>query len=267
MSKKLPVLISIPHGGLDIPSELVEKTALNRRDIFEDGDALTPALYDLGDRVEVVVTASVARAFVDLNRSPEDRPPANPDGVVKTRTVYGQQIYQSKMGLEDSLIQSLLDRYYHPYHDCLETRSKQGGLALGLDCHSMLPHAPPGSLDAGTRRPMICLSNRGGADGNADPDFPKLSCGSESVRRLADCFQISFNVSKTDVQINHPFHGGFITARHGLNPVPFIQVEINRALYLTRPWFDKQRLQVDPKRISWLRECFHGALSLFFKPI
>jgi hypothetical protein len=36
MSEKLPVLISISHGGMEIPKELEEKTPLNTADLYLD---------------------------------------------------------------------------------------------------------------------------------------------------------------------------------------------------------------------------------------
>ena len=38
---KLPVLISIPHGGTEIPKEIVDRVCITAKDQFEDGDALT----------------------------------------------------------------------------------------------------------------------------------------------------------------------------------------------------------------------------------
>ena len=45
--------------------------------------------------------------------------------------------------------------------------------------------------------------------------------------------------NRNEISINDPFHGGHITKTYGNKPVPWIQVEMNRDLYLTEPWFDQ----------------------------
>jgi N-formylglutamate deformylase len=86
MMEMLPVLISIPHGGRMMPDELRERVCLNYDELFADGDAFTDEIYDLGNRAACVIKAEIARAFVDLNRAPNDLPPHNTDGVIKSHT-------------------------------------------------------------------------------------------------------------------------------------------------------------------------------------
>lgn len=265
MDEKLPVLISIPHGGLKIPKELKQKTLLRDRDIFDDGDALTPEIYDLGERVYTVVRASIARAFVDLNRAPWDRPPENPDGVVKTQTVNGKKIYQDDHKFSSFEITSLIDQYHRPYHLSLEQASQINGLELALDCHSMLDRAPMLSSDPGAGRPLFCLSNCGGSQGYPTKDFPQISCPPEYIRKLAACIQTAFEVDAGDVLINDPFHGGYITSHHGRKNLAWVQLEMNRRLYLASPWFDPVTYRIDPKRLIWLKDRFYAALNLYFE--
>jgi formiminoglutamase len=90
----LLVLISVPHGGLKIPRELRSRVALSKRDIFHDGDAYTREIYHFQGAVRGYVDSMIARAFVDLNRAPTDRPPTNSDGVIKTVTTMGVSIHR-----------------------------------------------------------------------------------------------------------------------------------------------------------------------------
>ena len=265
MPKKLPVLISIPHGGVEIPKELERKTRLNAADLFEDGDALTQKIYDLGDAVGAVLKTPIARAFVDLNRAPQERPPTYPDGVVKKHTTNGKNIFKNNVSLNDAEIRVLLDQYYFPYHDALTRLARAKNMALAIDCHSMLARAPVSSLEPGKKRPIFCVSNRGGKDGYADQNFPKLSCAPELIQKLAQCLQNAFELETDDVRINDPFHGGYITRQHGLNPLPWIRVEMNRKLYLNGPWFNSKALTVAPARIAWLKERFFDALASLMK--
>lgn len=265
MTEKLPVLISIAHGGSQTPEEFRRETLLSAEDIFYDSDPLTPLIYDLKDEVDTVITATVARVFVDLNRSPKDRPPENPDGVVKTRTINGKKIYKEDNWLSARNVAAILSKYYFPHHKTLKRASQKKGLKLALDCHSMLSHAPKLSQNPGMKRPLFCLSNRGDSNGHPVNSTSKVTCPPDKIRAFARCIQKTFKLDAKQVLINDPFQGGFITAHHGLRELAWIQVEINREFYLAPPWFDSAKLDVDSDRIEWIRDRFYTALKLFFK--
>ena len=57
----LPVLISIPHGGTQIPPELANRLVIGKKEIFEDSDGFTRQIYDLKEKVAHVVQANIAR--------------------------------------------------------------------------------------------------------------------------------------------------------------------------------------------------------------
>jgi len=122
IDQKLPILISVPHGGDEIPSELAGRVTLIKKEIFEDGDALTRQIYSLKHEVLAYLDTPIARAFVDLNRSPDMRPPQFSDGVVKTETVNKISIYNPGQYPDNQLIERLLKNYYFPYHNVLEAR-------------------------------------------------------------------------------------------------------------------------------------------------
>lgn len=251
MTDALPVLLSIPHGGTAVPPALRDRVACSTRDIFDDVDPCTLDIYDLGPSVRRVVTTSVARTVVDVNRAPDDRPPANPDGVVKTATCLGVPVYEPGRALDDGETASLLAAHHEPYHRALETAAGDPGVRLALDCHSMRAVAPAIAPDAGPR-PAFCLGNRRGATA---PD-PLL-------RDLRACVAAAFDCPPSEVRLNDPFAGGYIVARHGTGCLPWVQVEMNRSWYLSPPWFDEETLHVDEARLAWLRGRFADALARF----
>ena len=245
----LPVLLSIPHGGTRVPEELRDRVCITAHDQFDDSDACTLDIYDLSPHVALVVKTEIARAFVDLNRAPDDRPPGNPDGVVKSATCFNRPIYLPGREPDDAATQCVLDRYHTPYHESLASAVATPAFALALDCHSMLAFAPPISRDLGRPRPLFCLSNRDGA-----------TAPRRVVERLASAISRAFEISPAEIGVNEPFKGGYITQRHGGGRVPWIQVEMNRSLYLEDPWFDRETLHVEAQRLAELRDRFHGAL-------
>jgi formiminoglutamase len=246
----LPILISIPHGGTQTPPEIRERVRLTREELFDDGDAYTRKIYDLSGEVLAVETAEVARAFVDLNRAPDDRPPTNPDGVVKSSTCYERRIYVPGREPDAELVDVLLERYYYPYHNRLREAGGDPRLRLALDCHSMAAVPPPIAPDRGRERPLFCLGNDDGR-----------TCPSETIERLADALAATFGCGQTSISLNRPFAGGHIVRTYGASRVPWIQVEMNRSWYLEKPWFDRSSLTVDPERLAELRSRILAALS------
>jgi len=249
---KIPFLLSIPHGGTKTPAELNEISCIAQKDLFDDSDPFVIELYDLGDRVSRVVKTDIARAFVDLNRAPDDFAPQNPDGLIKSVTCYQKPIYRKGQEPDDTLRNSLIQKYYTPYHDSLQTSMKELDLQFCFDCHTMASVAPNIAPDGNKKRPSFCISNR---DGDSAPN--------ESVELLADCISDCYGVKRNDVSINDPFHGGYITKFHGNNPLPWIQIEMNRDLYLDERWFDKDSLDIDKSRLSDLNKQFEESLKLF----
>ena len=250
---KLPILLSIPHGGKIRPPELDNKLVITERDLFDDSDPFVIEIYDLGERVQRVISTNIARAFVDLNRSPYDLPPNNPDGLIKSSTCYQKPIYRNGQEPGESLRKSLIDLYYYPYHRRIQKSLRELDLQLCLDCHSMASVAPNISPDGDNKkRPTFCLSNQDGK-----------TSSNEMIKLLANCISEAFSVNIEDISLNDPFHGGYITKTYGNNPIPWIQVEMNRDLYLSKEWFDYERLKIDEKRLQELNRMFEDSLVQF----
>ncbi|MBA2484100.1 MAG: N-formylglutamate amidohydrolase [Nitrosomonas sp.] len=251
--KPLPILISVPHGGNETPKEIADRVCITPKDLFEDSDAFTKEIYGIKNEVAAWLGADIARVFIDLNRAENDLPPNNPDGVVKSLTCHGQPIYSNGWALKAENIKTLLQKYYQPYHKKLQTLIKNHiDIRLALDCHSMEPTGPKIAPDSGKDRPLLCLSN---VNGKSAPD--------EWMQCLAQCFRESFGLQEGDIAINKPFVGGYITRSYGNHPIPWIQVEMNRKLYLSEPWFNKSSLTVDAPRLKRLREQFKQGLDKF----
>ena len=253
----LPVLLSIPHGGTKKPAELEGHLSITNKDLFDDSDPFVIELYDLGDKVKRVIKTDIARAFVDLNRSLQDMPPDNPDGLIKSKTCYDKPIYTNGKEPDDSLKTMLIEMYYNPYHQSIQKSIGELDLKLCLDCHSMAATAPYFSPDKNnSKRPLFCISNNDGQ-----------TSSQEMMELLADSISKSYFIDRDEISLNDPFHGGHITKTYGNKPLPWIQVEMNRSLYLSPPWFDEDALTVDANHLQKLNKQFENSLDLFFSKI
>ncbi len=251
----LPVLLSIPHGGTRIPPELIPLVTLDRYDIHDDIDPYVNDIYNLAENVTGLVNTVIARPFIDLNRAPHDRPPHNPDGVVKTTTCRGVEIYHGDGLSDETVISTLLKRYYYPYHRRIEFILHQHPeIELGLDCHTMAVRGPCVAPDRGKLRPTICLSNRN-----------HTTCSRRMIEKLAAAFKKVFSLQDHEIFINHPFSGGYIIRHYANNTHPWIQIELNRRLYLSSPWYQRKGLKMDVVRLRQLNTMFAEVLELFFR--
>lgn len=263
--RPLPVLVSIPHGGTREPGELAGRVAASRADILDDSDAFTAEIYGLrrGIDVEEVVSAGMARAFVDPNRPPCEAGPCHPDGAVKSETCFGAALYRRGRGPDGGLAAEIIARHHGGYHSELRAALSNPRLRLCVDCHSMAAEAPPRSSPdgAGAPRPAFCLSDAGGE-----------SCPRAATERLALCVASSFGVGRGDVRIDDPFRGGYIVRTYGRRRrrrrggAPWVQIEMNRSLYLDgpQPSVGGAGPSADPARLAALNAMFLAALRGFF---
>lgn len=252
---KLPFLISIPHGGTRIPKELRDHVCITEQDLFDDSDSFTREIYDVSGNVDSLVVFDIARAFVDVSRAQDMLPPEFTDGVVKSATCYNRPIYKAGLHPDDVMIQRLLDNYYKPYHASIKAALGKTNVRIALDCHSMADIAPHISPDTG-KRPLINLGN---AEGKA--------CPSLITSLLRESFIEVFGLKENDVVINQPFKGGYITRTYGNKPKPWIQIEMNRRLYLSGKWFNHKTLKIDNKRLLELNKCFASVLKIFYRKL
>ena len=233
MAGLLPILVSVPHGGIVAPSETLGHCLLDERDFAIDGDTWARELYALRDDVIGYVDTPTPRAIVDMNRSPYGGP--GPDAITKMVTIQGKQVWRDQSGPPRSLAYQLISGHHWKYHQALDRLSRiLPGVQLGVDCHTMLAVGPEGAPDPGQRRPMICIGNRGGGDARSASE--PTTAPAELVFGLRDALQAAFRHEDVDVgeiSINAPFKGGYICRRHGqYGPIPWLQLELSRALYL-----------------------------------
>jgi formiminoglutamase len=207
----MPLLVSVPHAGLEIPDILAPYLVISDDEIARDGDEQAAEIYwPLEAEVAAFATTRVARVAVDMNRAEDDR---RPDGVVKTHSCWGVPVYREFP--PDDVIEQLLSRYYRPYHAKL-TALAGSGVRLGVDCHTMAAVAPPIAPDPGRKRPAACLSNGDG------------TCPEEWMASLAACLGDALGHL---VAINDPFRGGYITRTHA-SELPWVQLELSRGGFL-----------------------------------
>jgi N-formylglutamate deformylase len=229
----LPILVSVPHAGVRVPEEVADLCLLTPEDVARDGDEFASEIYAFRPDVAGFVTTDIARAIVDLNRAEDDR---RKDGVIKTHTCWDVPVYREPPA--EAVVETLLERYHRPYHAELSAWA-DGGVRVGVDCHTMAAVGPPVGPDPGVERPWVCLSN---ADG---------TCPGEWMAALHACVRAEFG---SNVRVNDPFTGGYITRTHAAE-MPWIQIELSRGPFLPAP---AKRDRVLRALRAWVQETVEG---------
>ncbi|MCP4230342.1 MAG: N-formylglutamate amidohydrolase, partial [bacterium] len=66
---KLPLLLSVPHGGVNVPPEVRDYCILTEEEIIVDGDEGASEIYwPLEEHVAAFIKTDIARAILDMNR-------------------------------------------------------------------------------------------------------------------------------------------------------------------------------------------------------
>ena len=162
------VIFASPHSGRDYSWGFQRRSILDTLTLRSSEDAFVDELFaGVTGFGAPLLTLSVPRAFVDVNRGAEELDPALIKGIEKTghnprvssglgvipRVVAGgRAIYRGKLTLAE--VQARLDAHWHPYHRRLATLIEEShvlfGQAILIDCHSM-PHEAIDSLCRGDR--------------------------------------------------------------------------------------------------------------------
>mgnify|MGYP000532153511 CR=1 FL=1 len=256
LRRTAPLIFASPHSGRRYPPELLADARVGLISLRRSEDAYVDELFaGAAAHGACVLSASVARAFVDLNRDPaeldpdmfDERPPTSTHtssarvqaglGAIPRISGDGQNIYRRKLSLDEA--ERRIAGIYRPYHTLLgnllaETKA-QFGCAVLIDCHSMPNNA------RGAHAPDIVLGDRYGA--SCHPSVTALA--EATLRRL------NYRVAR-----NTPFAGGHTTQTYG-RPIAHmhaLQIEINRALYVDERTLERTngyaRVRADMTRLA-----------------
>jgi N-formylglutamate amidohydrolase len=255
------VVFSSPHSGRDYPAGFVAGSALGAAELRSSEDAFVDDLFSTAPAHGApLLSARLPRAYVDLNRAPDEFDSAliegaprfahNPRvssglGVIPRVVAAGRAIYFGKMSLAEA--EARIDAVWHPFHHALralmaETHARFGEAIL-IDCHSMPhaaieAHARPGQ-PMGQPLPEVVLGDRYGA---------------AAAPGIIDRVEAAFRGAGFRTIRNSPFAGAYIAQAYGRPSARHhvVQVEIDRALYMDearvrpRPDFDAFRARLRP---------------------
>lgn len=241
-----PLLVSVPHDGWQIPTDIVQYMGGAGRAI-PDTDWHVAELYDFVKEIGAsMIVANFSRYVVDLNRPADDSEMYADQlvtGLCPLQTFAGDNIYLDPIDIDHA---ARVESYWRPYHEqlarTLAELHAQHGYALLWDAHSIASEVP--SLFAGE----LPVLNIGTWDGR--------SCSAP----IADAVMAAATHSEYDAVSNGRFKGGHITRHYGApdDGVHAIQLELAQRAYM-----HERTLEFDRARAAKLRATLKAMLDAY----
>lgn len=235
---RVPLLISLPHDGSDIPDDISKRMQpAARRSPDTDwhvGRLYQPLAETLGASV---LKPTASRYVVDLNRPADGHalyPGQRETGLVPTIGFDGEPLYFEGHAPNTAEVQRRIIEFWQPYHQALTEElsrlCKEHGRAVLWEGHSICSRVP--MLFDG-RLPDF---NLGTATGE--------SCAPDLQAPLQDCLA---SQSRFSIAVNGRFKGGYITRHYGRPAAGLqaVQLELVQLNYM-----DEESFAYDEARAS-----------------
>jgi N-formylglutamate deformylase len=244
---RVPLLISMPHNGQEIPDEIAAKMSLKARAV-PDTDWYKDKLYDFAVELGAyILIPKFNRYVIDLNRDPNGidlYPGANSTELCPTTAFDLSPLYIDGYSPDEVEIKRRTQLYWQPYHQAIETTlakiKQQFNQAVLLEAHSILSHVPR-FFDG--RLPDF---NFGNSDGK--------SCSDEMLERVRNLV-----FSPYTMVCNGRFKGGFITREYGQpqNNIHALQLELSQITYMNESTleYNQQLASLVKPKLKLLVEC------------
>ena len=211
-----PIIISIPHSGIEIPEWIQNRMNLQARRIHTDWhvDLLVK------DFTFTKVSTSISRYVVDVNRSKYTSKTSTLT-IIPRYDEFGIPLF--KQYPSRNLQNEWIAKYYTPYYDAIfeqiTIKKQNNAIIFLLDLHSY--------DDKHFKTDKIILSTRNG-----------ITISKKSFEFIVDCFK----KEELSIKVDTPFKGGNII--HEISKqanVEAIQIEIPYSMYLQNNKLDTQK--------------------------
>lgn len=224
-----PVVISVPHAGRVYPAPLRAALRLPLAALTALEDRYVDVVAAAARTGEAMVVQQLGRAWIDLNRSEDERDPRVDEGApaspasLSAKLKSGLGLVPRRAGSGDLWrrrfsgpeVWARIRDDYRPYHhavaEALVAARARFGVAVLLDLHSM--------PSLGRGQPQVVIGDRFGRA--AAPRF---------VARV-EAVAVAMGHRTA---LNAPYAGSYILDRHGAPAanVHALQIELDRSLYL-----------------------------------
>lgn len=225
-------MLAVPHAGRDYPPMLRAAIRVPLAALFGLEDRYADLLALEAWRGETLFVAHRARAWIDLNRSEQERDPKLEEGsrappaplsaklrsglgLVPRRVGNSGDIWSHRLSPEDVVARIAQD--HRPYHQALDAALEAAriryGVAILVDIHSMPP------LQSTGQAPRLVIGDRFGQSADA---------------RFTGRIEAAARAAGVPLATNIPYAGAHTLERHGRPQagIHAVQLEFDRSFYL-----------------------------------
>ncbi len=225
-SEEIPVVVEVPHAGLELDPESLSYCAAPAASIGQDADLYVSTLFaDAPHQGAHLIYSTASRYFCDLNRAEDDldslttphgMSSSSPHGVIWRRTTTGRSALVST--LPASEVERRLALLYRPYHQAVQRLIDQKKARFGY-CILLCGHSMPSYGRLGDARADIVPGSQGGT--------------SSALELLTVADQVSADHGYC-VAHDAPYKGGYSTQTYGRpsEAVHALQIELARRIYM-----------------------------------
>ncbi|WNC68491.1 N-formylglutamate deformylase [Thalassotalea nanhaiensis] len=237
---KIPLLISMPHNGEEIPDDIKAKMTETGLSV-QDTDWYMDKLYDFAIELGAyILMPKYSRYVIDLNRDPTGinlYPGSDTTELCPTTSFESKPLYLPEQLPDEAENERRVKLYWQPYHQAiastLDSLQQQFGKAVMLEAHSIASVVPrffDGQL------PDFNFGTNNG-----------VSCASE----LVDAVE-AVDYSPYSQVTNGRFKGGYITRQYAdlERNIHTLQLELSQRTYLnedTLTYNEQEANLVKPK--------------------
>ena len=240
LKKQVPIIISCPHVGTDIPDDIKATMVDGIAQATEDTDWFVHDLYSFGPEMGItLIKANYSRFVIDLNRDPSGKnlykDARRQTAMVPLTTFEGKQIYKSGEVTAEEVERRRIV-YFDPYHAAINEEVKrlkaQFPHVLFFDAHSIKRNVKSIRSEP---FPDVIVGDNDGATAHA---------------KLTTSAIASLKKGGLAVSHNEPFKGGFLTRSQGRpsESIHALQLEMSQDLYMNE--HDNSRNMQKEKKIG-----------------
>lgn len=243
-----PLVISIPHSGLDVPEDIAARFAPAAEGL-PDTDWFVDRLYAFAESLDAtIICAKYSRYVIDLNRDPGGGslyPGQATTGLVPVQRFDGTPLYQDGKEPDEAEIEARRARYFDPYHRAIAEELGRvrtlHGYGVLYDAHSIasvVPRLFEGELpvlNLGTNRGQTCA--------------PEIERAAMKAMLAQDEFEAISNGR---------FKGGWITRSFGR---PHTNVHALQMELAQRAYMDEASVSYDETKAALLQPVLKSILE------
>lgn len=254
-SKKLPIVINIPHASIFIGSDFKKDFLLSELDLDkfskEMADLYADDLFFETYEKTGALIAGLSRVIVDTERFWDNK--NEPMAKMGMGALYEKNEHGEIVRRISSVTRIRCRRIYLQYHLALKMLAaeclKHFGFCVILDCHTYPAKLRQYDLNKNGKRPEICL-------GTNKFHTPRL---------LTNSFKKAFLNGSFSVEENTPFKGTIVPGGYfeKNRNVFSLMIEVNRKLYMNERTYAKKKCF--GKIANRLNDCIQNGIDKFMK--